>query len=217
LNIVYGNVISPYARKVYLTLELKNAPFEVRDVLPHDDEPAFRATSWLGKIPGFEDERLRISDSSVICDYLDRKYPEPSIYPNDAVERAGALWLEEYADTRLQDLLLRGVVMERVIKPTVRDEPTDEARLERILEQRLPPELDYLEARVNGPFLIGSQLSIADLALVTAFVNARYAGYEVDAERWPRLSEYLTRQLASPLFERRLEHEAAYLASVTPR
>jgi len=187
LNIVYGNVISPYARKVYLTLELKNAPFEVRDVLPHDDEPAFRATSWLGKIPGFEDERVRISDSSVICDYLDRKYPEPSIYPNDAAERAGALWLEEYADTRL------------------------------ILEQRLPPELDYLEARVNGPFLIGSQLSIADLALVTAFVNARYAGYEVDADRWPGLSEYLTRQLVSPLFARRLEHEAAYLASVTPR
>ena len=117
----------------------------------------------------------------------------------------------------LNDLLLRGVVMERVIKPTVRGEPTDEARLARILEQSLPPELDYLETRVNGPFLIGSQLSIADLALVTAFVNARYAGYEVDAERWPGLSEYVTRQLGSPLFERRLEHEAAYLASMTPR
>ncbi len=217
MNTVYGNMISPYARKVYLTLELKNAPFEARDVLPHDAEPAFRATSWLGKIPGFEDEQVRISDSSVICDYLDRKYPTPSIYPTESADRARALWLEEYADTRLQDLLLRGVVMERVIKPTVRNEPTDETRLARILDRSLPPELDYLEARVDGAFLVGSQLSIADLAVATAFVNARYAGYEVDADRWPALREYLAGQFASPLFERRLAQEAAYLASASPR
>ncbi|MBW2270394.1 MAG: glutathione S-transferase family protein [Deltaproteobacteria bacterium] len=217
MNTVYGNIISPYARKVYLTLELKGAPFEARDVLPHDTEPAFRTTSWLGKIPGFEDEEVRISDSSVICDYLDHKYPTPSIYPDDAAERAQALWLEEYADTHLQDLLLRGVVMERVIKPTVRKEPTDEARLARIQSRDLPPELDYLEARVDGPFLVGGQLSIADLAVVTAFVNARYASYEVDASRWPALAGYLMRQLASPLFEQRLALETAYLESVTQR
>ena len=91
-----------------------------------------------------------------------------------------------------------------------------EGRL-RIVEQTLPHELDHLETRVDGPFLIGSRLSIADIALVTTFVNARYAGYEVDPDRWPGLAEYVAGQLASPLFERRLEQEAAYLASVTPR
>ena len=216
MNTVYGNIVSPYARKVYLTLEYKGASFESRDVLPHATEPAFRATSWLGKIPGFEDEQLRISDSSVICDYLDHKYPTPSIYPSDPVARAQALWLEEYADTQLQDLLLRGIVIERVIKPQVRGEPTDEARLERILNESLPPELDYLETRVSGSYLAGTALSIADLAVVTAFVNARYADFEVDAARWPKLAQYVAQQLESPLFEARLAQEAAYLASVTP-
>lgn len=215
MNIVHGNVISPYARKVYLTLELKQAPYESRDVLPHDQDPAFRATSWLGKIPGFEDEHVRLSDSSVICDYLEHKYPTPSLYPRDAAERARALWLEEYSDTRLQDLLLRGVVMERVIKPHVRDEPTDEARLSRIIESQLPPELDYLESWLTHPFLVGSQLSIADVAVATAFVNARYADYRVDTDRWPGLAEYVERVLALPLFAQRLQQEAAYLAQVS--
>jgi len=144
VNHVYGNVSSPYARKVYLALELKGLPIESVDVLPHDPDPAFRATSPLGRIPGFEDERVRISDSSVICDYLDHKQPTPSLYPRDPALRARALWLEEYADGHLQDLLLRGVVMERVIKPTVRGESGDAARLAHILEERLPPALDYL-------------------------------------------------------------------------
>ena len=57
----------------------------------------------------------------------------------------------------------------------------------------------------------------APKVVATAFVNARYAGYEVDADRWPALREYLARQFASPLFERRLAQEAAYLASASPR
>ena len=126
---VYGNVVSPYARKVYLCLEWKGLPFEAIDVLPHADTSPFREISPLGKIPAFEDDRIRICDSSVICDYLETRYPNPPIYPKDPADRARALWLEEYADTHLQDLVLRGVVLERLIKPRVRGEPTDEARL----------------------------------------------------------------------------------------
>lgn len=243
---VYGNIVSPYARKVYLTLEWKGLPFEALDVLPHADTPVFREISPLGKIPAFEDDLVRLCDSSVICDYLEHRHPDPPIYPRDPALRARALWLEEYADTALQDLVLRGIVLERLIKPTVRKESTDETRLKEILENRLPPELDYLESRIletripesrasesrdhpdratppGSPvalersvrFLVGDALSIADLAVTTAFVNARAADFEVDARRWPALSDYLERMQAHPLFAQRAIQESEYLASLS--
>ena len=215
MNIVYGNIISPYARKVYLTLDFKGVPYETIDVLPHDESPAFRATSYLGKVPGFEDEHLKVADSSVICDYLEHKYPSPPLYPQNAAERARALWIEEYADTRLQELLLHGIVMEWMIKPVVYGQPTDAQRVATILGDELPPELDYLEGQVDSrPFLVGAGLTIADIAVVTAFINAKYAGYDVEAERWPGLAAYLQRITALPLVARRMLQEAEYLARV---
>jgi glutathione S-transferase len=211
-NIVYGIILSPYARKVYLTLEFKGVPYEAVDVRPHDDLPAFRAASYLGKVPGFEDDEVRISDSSVICDYLEQKYPTPALYPKAAAERAQALWLEEYADTRLQDLLLHGIVMERVIKPTVYAEPTDEQRVARILDEELPGELDYLQKQVGqGEFFVGGSLSIADIAIVTTFINATYAGFAVDHERWPRLATYLKQMYELPLVAQQMKREAEFL------
>jgi glutathione S-transferase len=217
---VYGNIVSPYARKVYLCLEWKGLAFEAIDVLPHADSSPFREISPLGKIPAFEDDQVQICDSSVICDYLETRYPEPSIYPKDPADRARALWIEEYADTRLQDLLLRGIVLERLIKPTVRGEPTDVERVEEILTRRLPPELDYLErllgARRNGsPFAVGESLSIADLAITTCFINACAADFEVDASRWPRLADYLASIRALPLLAARERRENEYLASLS--
>ena len=46
------------------------------------------------------DGDLTLSNSSVICTYLDRKYPQPALYPQDIVEQAHTLWFEEYATAR---------------------------------------------------------------------------------------------------------------------
>lgn len=216
MNIVYGNIISPYARKVYLTLDFKGVPYESVDVLPHDELPAFRATSYLGKVPGFADEHIAVSDSSVICDYLEHKYPTPALYPENPAERARALWFEEYADTRLQELLLHGIVMEWMIKPLLRGQPTDVQRVESILGE-LSRELEYLDGQVGAKaFLVGAGLTIADIAVVTTFINAKYAGYEVDTAQWPRLASYLQGVMMLPLVARRMRREAEYMARARP-
>ena len=217
---VYGNVISPYARKVYLVLDWKGLDYESIDVLPHAQTDPFTRISRLGKIPGYTDDQIELSDSSVICDYLESRYPEPPIYPARPRDRAHALWIEEYADTHLQDLVLRGVVLERLIKPTVRGEPTDQARVDRILTDLLPRELDYLEELLSerspdSPFLVGKKLSIADLAVTTCFINARDADLEPNAETHPRLADFVQTMLALPLFEARARVEADYMASLS--
>jgi glutathione S-transferase len=57
--------------------------------------------SPLGKIPCFQDGDYTLPDSSCIIAYLERTNPRPALYPEDPKEYGRALFLEEYADSRL--------------------------------------------------------------------------------------------------------------------
>ena len=67
MPVLYGAPLSPFVRKVAITLEEKNIPFDWNPVRPHDRLEAFRAISPLGKIPAYKDNALALADSSVIC------------------------------------------------------------------------------------------------------------------------------------------------------
>ena len=54
----------------------------------------------------FTDDRVTLCDSSVICQYLEDRHPEPALYPRDLADRARARWLEEFADTRMGEVFI---------------------------------------------------------------------------------------------------------------
>lgn len=217
MNKVYGAILSPFVRKVLMTLEYKGAAYTVEMVLPFQNDPAYARISPLRKIPGFQDEYVTVSDSTVICDYLDHKYPQPPLYPNNAAERARALWFEEYADTRLQEHLGPGIFFERMVAPGMFKRPPDEDKIRRNMEA-MPPHLDYLERELRAAgYLVGAELSIADLSVPSVFLNAHYAEYEVDARRWPKLAAYLKRMWEHPLYVARIEQEKKVLAALAER
>src|SRR5688572_5803875 len=96
---VFGGIASPYVRKVCLVLEEKGLPYELVQLPPHADDPAFRATSPFGKIPGFADGDYQLSDSSAIIAYLEAKHPERPMLPAEPRARGKAVWLDEFTDT----------------------------------------------------------------------------------------------------------------------
>ena len=158
--------------------------------------------SKLGKVPVFEDGDLVVPDSSVICTYLERARPRPALYPGDAADLARVLWYEEYADTRLTEVLLVPF-FQRVVRPQVFQEGPDEERIRRSLADDLPPVLDYLEGVTpDGDGIVGDRFSVADVAVCSPFVNFQMAGEAVDRSRWPRLAPYVERTLARPAFAR---------------
>ncbi len=206
---LYGVPLSPFARKALLALEYKGLEYENVPTFPGDSSPEFRAISPLGKIPVLDDDGFTIPDTSVICRYLDRVAPEPSLYPADPRQEARACWLEEYADSRLVENCA-GIFQERLLKPKLMKQATDEARLAGIIEQTLPECLTYLESQVpDSGYLVGDSLSIADLAVVTCFIQAQYGDYEVDGASYPKLRRYLDAALGSPLVRKRMESERA--------
>lgn len=208
---VHGHPLSPFVRKVLLTLEIKGIEFENPPVFPNDPSPEFRAISPLGKIPVLQHGDFTVPDSSVICRYLDRVFPEKPIYPADPKLDAHASWVEEYADTKLIENCA-GIFQQRYLFPRMMGKPTDNAVVDNIINHTLPPVLDYVEsiAPASGYF-VGGALSIADIAITTCFLQAQYGDFAVDGAKYPKLSRYLAGAFASPIVTGRMAKERALL------
>ena len=199
---VIGSYLSPYVRKVLVTLELKGLAYEVDPIVPFFADDRFMAVSPLRRIPVLLDGDLALSDSSVICQYLEDRWPEPAIYPAAVNDRAWARWLEEYADTRMGDVLIWRLFNEVAIKPSVWGEKGNRERVAKTIAEEVPQVLDYLEADLPASgFRFGPALSIADISIAAFFRTVSFARVHIDAARWPKASGLVERALASPPFQ----------------
>jgi glutathione S-transferase len=213
--VVYGANVSPFVRKVRVALAEKGLQYSLEQVSPFQPPPEFLAISPLKRIPVLRDTDLpepnTLPDSSVVCDYLEHKYPNPRLYPSEPYPRARALWFEEYADTQIASNMVRALFFERVVKKMLRMQP-DESVCEAALRDHMPGIGDYLEKEL-GPreYLVGDAFSIADIAIGTMFVNVYHAGEVVDSGRWPNLAAYVARLHARASFQALIEEETPFV------
>ncbi|HUA81060.1 MAG TPA: glutathione S-transferase family protein [Dyella sp.] len=208
---VIGNYVSPYVRKVLVCLDLKGLDYEIDPIAPFVGNDDFSRLSPLRRIPVLIDGDLILNDSSVICQYLEDKYPTPSIYPVDVADRAKARWLEEYADTHLADVLIWRLFYQVAIRRHVFQEQTDETVVQRAREAEIPAALDYLETQLPEDGFIFGALSIADISIACYFRTASFVRYVVDAARWPRTAAFVARVQALAPFQKLARLEDAML------
>ena len=127
-----------------------------------------------------------------------------------APDLATADWLEELCGGPVAELAA-GIFFQRFMRPLAFKQDPDEELITKITEKLLPPKLDYLEARVPAEGWIFGDFSMADMTVASAFINAGYAGYEVDASRWPNVAGLIARVKAQPQVANILEQEAKAL------
>ena len=197
---IIGSYLSPYVRKVLVFLHGKKVPYQIDPIVPFFGDERFSKLSPLRRIPVLIDDRVTLCDSSVICQYLEERHPEPSLYPRDVADRARARWLEEFADTRMGDVLIWKLFNQVVINPFVFGEKTDEAILAQALSEDIPGVLDYLESQLPANGFAFGDFSIADIGIAVFFRNAAFAGFRVDAARWPKTAAFVDRVLAQDGF-----------------
>ena len=214
MPIVHGVNASPFVRKVRVVLEEKGVDYELNPVMPFGPSEEFLAMSPLGKIPVYQEGDFTTPDSSVIAQYVERKYPNPSLYPSNDESFARALFLEEYADTRVVEVLAT-IFIQRVINKRIMKTGSDEELVEQTLAERVPPIFDYLEAHVgDSDGIVDGRFGIADIAIASPFVNFCHGGETVDAARWPKLAAYVEKVCSRPSFKKLIEEEKAGFASI---
>jgi glutathione S-transferase len=211
---IIGSYVSPYVRKVLACLTLKGLDYEIDPITPFFGDDRFERMSPLRRIPVLVDGDLVLSDSSVICAYLDEAWPDRHpLLPAGVENRARARWLEEYADTRLGDLFIWGLFYQKIVHPIIWGEPGDQARIDRTLAEDLPAVLDYLEGQLPAEGWLFGEIGLADIAIATFFRNGAYAGFAVDAGRWPRTAAFVARTLQHPAIARFLPFEQAQMST----
>jgi len=142
------------------------------------------------EVPALEDAGAVIDDSTVICEYLDEKYPSPRLMPVDPAKRASCRALELISDTQLDGcLFVMGLL-----------KASDE------LQRRVPEALPRAAATLAkhhanrgrdlgvGDYLL-DELSLADIAIYPHLRSAAFLGYPVGDE-YPRLRAWMTRMSA---------------------
>jgi glutathione S-transferase len=186
---------SPFCVKVRDAMRYKRVAF---DTINATSPIQVRRLNPRGKLPVMIDGGVKLADSTDIIRHLETHHPEPRLYPQDPRTRALALMLEDWADESLywhvvyerwqvaeQFAKFAEVVFSPVsaaVRPMVkllfarqtRGQLRGQGlgRLE-VGEQRekFRASLDWLDSMVDGQFLCGGELSIADVA-VAAQVGA---------------------------------------------
>jgi glutathione S-transferase len=198
---IVGSYISPYVRKVLVCLDLKGIDYQIDPIVPFFGNDEFSRISPVRRIPVLIDGAAALCDSTVICEYIDERYPNPPLHPKGAETRARARWLEEFADTRMGEVFIWRFFNQIVIKRFVWGEKSEDAVVKETLEIEIPEVLDYLESELppDGGFFFG-EIGIADIAVATFFRNAAFAGFAIDAGRWPITAAFVGSTLDHPSF-----------------
>ena len=207
---VYGVHGSPFVRKVFVALDFKNIAYEIVPQMPFSGDQEYLKTNPLGKVPTLVDGDLTLGDSKVICRYIESAYPEPAIYPRGIPEKAMADWYEDLCGGAVAEMAA-GIFFQRFMRPFAFKQEPDEELVAKITDKKLPPMLDYLEGQVPAEGFVFGGFTMADLSIVSPFFNAAYAGYEVDASRWPAMAGLIARVREQPQVAAVLQKEAQAL------
>jgi glutathione S-transferase len=213
--LIVGSPVSPYVRKVLVALALKGVDYALDPIVPFFGNDEFSRISPLRRVPVLIDGDLVLNDSTVICEYLDEAYPGHPLLPKNPVDRARARWLEEYADSRLGDLIIWRLFFACTVAPRVYKREPDPADVARIRDVELPAALDWIEAQAPVQGFLFDAMGVADIAYAAFFRNALLAGFVIDSARWPRTTAWIDRVEAEPAFADTLPMEHVIMTART--
>jgi glutathione S-transferase len=210
-KIVYGVSLSPYVLKVLVAMEEKQLDYKNVEVFPlavvraKKQEPLaeFVQASPLGKIPAYREGDFTLSDSGVILSYLDRQYPEHSLYPANPKAFSKVYWFEKYGDETLGSITQGKILLQKIVMPQEFGIPTDEAVVQKAISQELPLVLAFIEKTLQGrKWICGDEFTAADIALGAQLNILDVCQVTVNQEKYPNIVRYKERLFARDSFKK---------------
>ncbi|XP_068143713.1 glutathione S-transferase 1 [Drosophila tropicalis] len=193
---LYGIDGSAPVRSVLLTLNALELPFDYKIVNLFAKEqlkPEFLKMNPQHTVPTLDDDGFYVYDSHAINSYLVSKYGKTdSLYPKDLQERA-------IVDQRLHyDSSVVGIKLRAILFPVLRLNQTEVSQ-EKI--DGLTEVYDTLELFLKAnDYIAAKQLTIADFHII-AVLTTMFAFLELDAGKYPKLSEWVKRIKQLPYYE----------------
>ena len=151
-----GMPISNYYNKVKLVLLEKGIPFSEEYVKAGTQDEAALACTPLGKIPFIRVDGQTLCESQVIVDFLEARWPNPSLVPADALAAAKVRELATFIDLHLE-LVARELYAQAFFGGTVSE--STQARVKKQLQKNIAA---FKRLAQFSPYVAGDSFTLAD-------------------------------------------------------
>jgi maleylpyruvate isomerase len=198
---LFGYWRSSSAYRVRIALNLKalryeNVPVHLLRGGGEQHAAGFSALNPLEQVPVLEvdegDGPFRLSQSVAIIEYLEERFPDPPLLPRDARTRARVRQLVEVVNSGIQPF--------QNLSTLARVAPAIDGRaFAREFNERGLSALEALAPGSAGAYLVGDEVSIADVFLVPQLYAARR--FAVELEPYPTLLRVEAALGALPAFQ----------------
>ncbi len=198
-NRLYHFPLSPFSRKVRLSLAEKRIEIELVEERYWEQDPDFLRRNPAGKIPVLKLGNRMLAESAAICEYLEELHPDPPLMPRAPEARYEVRRLVSWFDDKFNEEVTSKLLGERVFKKVMGGGYPDSTNV-KAGARAVKYHLDYMAWLLDQRrWLAGNELSLADFAAAAHLSCLDYIS-DVDWNRSETVKDWYAKVKSRPAF-----------------
>ncbi|MCB5199286.1 glutathione S-transferase [Loktanella sp. DSM 29012] len=199
MNRLYHYPLSPFSRKVRLSLAEKRIEVELTQERYWEKDPDFLRRNPAGKVPVLRLGNKLMSESTAICEYLEQAYPNPPLLPRDPDAAYEARRLVGWFDDTFYHECTVKLVGERVFRKVMGTGYPDSTNV-KAGSRAVRFHLDYMTGLLEKRrWLAGNEMTLADFAAAAQMSCLDYIS-DVDWNRSEVVKDWYAKIKSRPAF-----------------
>jgi glutathione S-transferase len=196
---LYHVPLSPFCRKVRLTLAEKRIEVELVEERYWEQSPEFLRRNPAGKVPVLKVDGRLMGESQAICEWLEEAYPSPALMPRDVDARYEVRRLCNWFDDKFHDEVTSKLLYERVNRK-MQGTGYPDSRNVKFGATRIKYHLDYMAWLLEQRrWLAGDSMTLADFAAAAHLSCLDYIS-DVDWDRHASVKDWYAKIKSRPSF-----------------
>ncbi|MEL6450223.1 MAG: glutathione S-transferase family protein [Pseudomonadota bacterium] len=191
--------LSPFCRKVRLSLAEKKIEVELVEERYWEADPDFLRRNPAAKVPVLRLDGVMMSESAAICEYIEDTRPDPSLMPRDPVAKLEVRRLVGWFDDKFHNEVTSKLLYERVNKK-VMGQGFPDSRNVKDGAKAIKYHLDYMTWLLDHRrWLAGDVMTLADFAAAAHLSALDYIS-DVDWNRSDVVKDWYAKIKSRPAF-----------------
>ena len=191
--------LSPFCRKVRLSLAEKRVEVELVEERYWEKDPDFLRRNPAGKVPILKMDGRFLAESGPICEYLEEKFPDSPLMPQDLEERHEVRRLVSWFDDKFHHEVTSKLLYERVNKKMMGTGYPDSTHV-KAGARAIKYHLDYMAWLLDHRrWLAGDTMTLADFAAAAHLSSLDYIS-DVDWNRSASVKDWYAKIKSRPAF-----------------
>lgn len=199
MNRLFHVPLSPFCRKVRLSLAEKRIEVELVEERYWEQDPDFLRRNPAAKVPVLKMDGKMMAESAAICEYIEEKYPDPSLMPSDPDGRYEVRRLVSWFDDKFHHEVTSKLLYERVNKKVTGQGYPDSSNV-KAGARAIKYHLDYMTWLLDHRrWLAGDVMTLADFAAAAHLSALDYIS-DVDWNRSEVVKDWYAKIKSRPAF-----------------